>query len=109
VSPCSAHCAGEGSIKVAVIGDCKSVGLGHADYPSLLVGGGVNENTSDAPLVGCVCCNITPWVSESVLLGDARATKDSEMVDHRFLFIKEFIGCGRFTCIVKEFLDMEAR
>jgi hypothetical protein len=31
------------------------------------------------------------------------------MVDHGFIFIEEFIGYGRFTCFVKEFLDGEDR
>jgi hypothetical protein len=31
------------------------------------------------------------------------------MVDHRFLFIEYFIGCSRFTCFVKKFLDWEDR
>jgi hypothetical protein len=48
-------------------------------------------------------------VSDSVILGDARAIKDSEMVDHRFIFIEEFIGCDRFTFLANDFIDWEKR
>jgi hypothetical protein len=46
-------------------------------------------------------------VSDSVLSGDTRATKDSEMVDRRFLLIEEFIGCSRLACFVEKFLDWD--
>jgi hypothetical protein len=71
--------------------------------------GGGNEDTYGTLLDGCVCCNISLRASEGVRLGDTRATKYSEMVDHRFLLIEDFIGCSRLTCFVKKCLDWEDR
>jgi hypothetical protein len=79
--------------------------------PTSLAGGEIesNENTCDTILASCVCCKISSWVSESVLLGDERATKDSELVEHGYLVIEELIGGGSFSFLVEEFFDWEDR
>jgi hypothetical protein len=71
-------------------------------------GGGSNENISDTLLVGSVCCNnVTSWASDSVLIGDARATRYSEIIDHGYLAILNDIGFDRLSCLADNFLDWE--